>query len=73
MQITPQSLKKQAASLYQTGRLQESGAAYVQLCAQSPRDAEAWSMLGVIKGRLGFAQEAERLLRHAVVWRLGMA
>jgi len=66
MRKTEQSLKKQAASLYFAGHLSESGLAYTQLCEQTPRDAEAWSMLGVIKGRLGSTQEAERYLRHAL-------
>lgn len=66
MKSTAQSLKKQAINLYQAGRLAESGASYAQLCAQDPHDAEAWSMLGVIKGRLGSALEAEKCLRRAL-------
>ncbi|MFZ5621970.1 MAG: tetratricopeptide repeat-containing sulfotransferase family protein [Pseudomonadota bacterium] len=61
-----QSTKNQASSLYQAGRLPEAGAAYAQLCTQFPRDPEAWNMLGVIRGRLGAAQEAERYLRRAL-------
>jgi len=66
MHNSAQSLKKQASSLYQAGRLPESGAAYTQLCTRFPHDPETWSMLGVIKGRLGATREAERHLRHAL-------
>lgn len=66
MHSTAQSLKKQAINLYQAGRLPESGATFAQICSSFPDDIEAWSMLGVIKGRLGSVQEAERCLRHAL-------
>ena len=66
MQTRNKSLKEQSFMLYQAGRLPESAAAYSQLCAQTPHDAEAWSMLGIIKGRLGSPVDAERCLRHAL-------
>lgn len=66
MHNTINSLKKHAIRLYHADKLPESCAAFTQLCAQTPTDAESWGMLGIIKSQLGSAHEAERCLKRSL-------
>src|SRR3569623_951936 len=58
--------KRHAYACAQAQRLPQAIALYQKICARDPADAEAWFMLGTLRGRSGDHAGAEAALRQAL-------
>ena len=57
---------RKAEALWRDNRLWEANAAYRELCAAFPLDADAWTKLALINRRLGMLPESERCAGRAL-------
>ena len=57
---------RKAEALWRDNRLWETKAAYRELCAAYPLDADAWTKLALINRRLGMLPESERCAGRAL-------
>jgi tetratricopeptide (TPR) repeat protein len=58
--------KEQANRHFQARQLPQAHALYTELCQANNQDANAWFMLGIIKGQIGRINEAEECCRKAL-------
>ena len=64
--VLTRSKKKKALALFQANHLVEARRLFEEICAADRSDAEAWQLLGAVRGMLGDYAAAESGLRQAL-------
>ncbi len=67
--IITHSKKKKAKALFDQKKYKEARELYQKVCEIDKRDADAWFMLGMIDGLLGYKEQSIDSLEHAVLLR----
>src|SRR5258708_2887019 len=64
--LTSEEMIKRAVEHHQSGQLDEAERLYRQALDQSPNEADAWHLLGVLTGQRGNREGARQLVARAI-------